>query len=121
MNPIMKVKVPEYSWEFDVPFSKFLKSLFGENFERKYCKVGVYNLLKDGKDIYEIKLSEVRVIPESDGKVVKGKDVIINKIIEGLNDKSAFSYGGKFVYFKVAKWNMKAEIVKKREYPESGF
>ena len=117
----------EFFWLYEYPFGDdFLKSIFKDEFQRKFSMVGdgIYTLLtlKDGS-IYDVRLSQGKTILKNDGKKAyrdTNKDTIVEKICKKLKD-SKIDYttnSGKFICFKYNNFIMKIEIVKKAAMPQ---
>ena len=119
-NSFLKKKV-DYFWEYDYDFGTvFLKSLFGDNYRRKYSQTGngIYNLVsgKDGK-LYELKLTQATKLIANDTLLSQ------NKYQCEMADLIAASLPGatvskkKFITFPLGKSYGKIEITKKLKEP----
>lgn len=111
----------EYFWELEKYFVEFLQNLFPNNYKRKFSLEGngIFNLLiMDNGDIYEIKFSQGKKMIDNTQKETtdKQKNEIMNIIMNNLKNKYARD-GGK-ISFKLDKYIIKLEFVKKRAMPK---
>lgn len=124
MEKFLNKKV-DYFWEYDYSFGTiFLKSIFDNQYKRKYSLTGdgIFNLILIDNKIYDIRLKETKTMLENDNKKAfrdETKDIVIDKICEKLKELN-LSYtrnGGKFITFKLGNFIAKVEIVKKAAMP----
>lgn len=121
MKTLKKNAEREYFWENEYPFGEFLKSIFGNSYQRKYSMIGdgIYNLLLIDGNIYSLSLKEVRALAADDNKLAyhdSTKDQIIQLLKQNLPHST--STQGKYVFFPLDKWKCKIEIVKKKTMPQ---
>lgn len=124
MEKFLNKKV-DYFWEYDYSFGTiFLKSIFNNQYKRKYSLTGdgIFNLILIDNKIYDIRLKETKTMLENDNKKAfrdETKDFVINKICEKLKELNLLytRNGGKFITFKLGKFIAKVEIVKKAAMP----
>lgn len=120
-NSFLNKKV-DYFWEYDYSFGEvFLKSLFGERYQRKYSLVGngIYNLVtgEDGK-LYEISLSETKKLIPNDNLLSRNSyqckmaDLISQSLPNSTISKK------KYITFPLGKFFGKIEITKKLAEPK---
>ena len=112
----------DYDYDFGV---KFLGDIFKENYKRKYSLVGdgIYNLVYLNNKVYSISFKKVTSLLNNDGKKAfrdNDKDIIVEKISKVLSENNV-EYtinSGKFITFKLGKYIVKIEIVKKTSEPQ---
>lgn len=119
-------KKVDYFWEFEYPFGEvFLKEIFQDSYKRKYSMVGegIFNLVFLEDKIYDISFKKTNSFMPNDGKSAlrdKGKDYIVQKIVEAL-EKENVKYtvnSGKYITFEIQNnYIAKVEIVKKTKMP----
>lgn len=115
----------EYFWEYDYPFSEFLReSLPAGSYRRKFSMTGngIYNLVTlDGK-LYDVTLKSATKLLPNDGKKAF-RDTTKDKLIDLLKDKlsqlgvKCTVNSGKFITFELFDFIVKLEIVKKTTEP----
>ena len=120
-------KKVDYFWEFEYPFGEvFLKEIFQDSYKRKYSMVGegIFNLVFLEDKIYDISFKKTNSFMPNDGKSAlrdKGKDYIVQKIVEALEKENA-KYtvnSGKYITFEIQNnYIAKVEIVKKTKMPQ---
>ena len=120
-------KKVDYFWEFEYPFGEvFLKEIFQDSYKRKYSMVGegIFNLVFLEDKIYDISFKKTNSFMLNDGKSAlrdKGKDYIVQKIVEAL-EKENVKYtvnSGKYITFEIQNnYIAKVEIVKKTKMPQ---
>ena len=116
-----------YFWELEYPFGEvFLKEIFQDSYKRKYSMVGegIFNLVFLEDKIYDISFKKTNSFMPNDGKSAlrdKGKDHIVQKIVEAL-EKENIKYtvnSGKYITFEIQNnYIAKVEIVKKTKMPQ---
>lgn len=124
MEKFLNKKV-DYFWEYDYSFGTiFLKSIFDNQYKRKYSLTGdgIFNLILIDNKIYDVRLKETKTMLENDNKKAfrdETKDIVINKICGKLKELNLpyTRNGGKFITFKLGKFIAKVEIVKKAAMP----
>ena len=112
--------------EYDYPFGEdFLKSLFNEQYKRKYSLIGdgIYNIVFKDNKIYSIDLKQGKNLLLNDGKKAfrdSTKDEIIDIITKELNKNNIIFTinSGKFVTFEYNNFIFKIEVVKKAAMPK---
>ena len=112
--------------EYDYPFGEdFLKSLFNEQYKRKYSLIGdgIYNIVFRDNKIYSIDLKQGKNLLSNDGKKAfrdSTKDEIIDIITKELNKNNIIFTinSGKFVTFEYNNFIFKIEVVKKAAMPQ---
>ena len=120
-------KKVDYFWEFEYPFGEvFLKEIFQDSYKRKYSMVGegIFNLVFLEDKIYDISFKKTNSFMPNYGKYDlrdKGKDYIVQKIVEAL-EKENVKYtvnSGKYITFEIQnKYSGKVEINKKKKMPQ---
>lgn len=113
--------------DFEYPFAEvFLKEIFQDNYKRKYSMIGdgIFNLVFLEDKIYDISFKKTNSFMLNDGKSAlrdKGKDYIVQKIVEAL-EKENVKYtvnSGKYITFEIQNnYIAKVEIVKKTKMPQ---
>lgn len=115
----------EYAWEYEYPFGEdLLKSIFGDNYKRKYSLVGdgIYNLVFIEDKIYSVDFKKTTTLLANDGKKAfrdTTKDQVVEAIAQKL-DQNNIEYtinSGKFITFKYNGFTFKVEVVKKAAMP----
>ena len=116
----------EYAWEYEYPFGMdFLKSIFGDNYTRKYSKTGegIFNIIQIDNKIYDISFKKNATMLSNDGKKAfrdETKDKVIEMITNKFNENN-IEYAinsGKYITFKYNGFTFKLEIVKKAVMPQ---
>ena len=116
----------EYAWEYEYPFGMdFLKSIFGDNYIRKYSLLGegIFNIIQINGKIYDISFKKNAAMLINDGKKAfrdETKDKIIEMITNKFNENN-IEYtvnSGKYITFKYNGFTFKLEIVKKTAMPQ---
>lgn len=115
----------EYFWEYDYPFGEdFLKSIFGNKYQRKYSLNGdgIFNLIILDDKIYNLELKKASSMVVNDGKKAFRditKDIIVDNICNRLKDNHIFyaTNNGKIITFKYNDIIFKIEIIKKAAMP----
>lgn len=116
----------EEFWEYDYPFGDdFLKSIFNNNYLRKYSLIGdgIFNIVSVDNKIYDISLKNCKSLLLNDNKKAfrdSTKDIIVEKICNKLNEND-IEYtvnSGKFITFKYNNFIFKIEVVKKAAMPQ---
>lgn len=116
----------EYFWEYEHDFGvKFLKSIFQDNYKRKYSMVGdgIYNLVFCKDKLYEVSFKRGTSLLPNDGKKAfrdNVKDIVVEKISAALKEYNV-EYtinSGKFITFKIGDYIAKVEIIKKSAMPQ---
>jgi hypothetical protein len=119
-------KEVEYFWEYEHDFGvKFLKSIFQDNYKRKYSMVGdgIYNLVFCEDKLYEVDFKRGTSLLSNDGKKAfkdSTKDIVVEKISKVLEEHN-IEYtinSGKFITFKIGDYIAKVEIIKKSAMPQ---
>ena len=114
-----------YFWEYEYPFGEdFLKSIFKENYSRKYSLTGegIFDLVFKDNKIYDISLKNGNNILPNDGKKAfrdGTKDDIVNFITYALknNNIEYTTNSGKIICFKYNNFIFKIEVIKKAVMP----
>lgn len=117
----------DYFWELEYSFGEvFLKEIFQDKYKRKYSMIGdgIFNLVFLEDKIYDISFKKTNSFMLNDGKSAlrdKGKDYIVQKIVEAL-EKENVKYtvnSGKYITFEIQNnYIAKVEIVKKTKMPQ---
>ena len=116
----------ENFWEYEYPFGEdFLKSIFGNEYQRKYSLngEGIFNLVIIDNKIYNLDLKQTKSMVVNDGKKAfrdDTKDMIVEKICNILKEKNIIytTNSGKFITFKYNNFTFKVEIIKKASMPQ---
>ena len=125
INDFLNKKV-EYFWEYEHDFgTKFLKSIFQDNYKRKYSMVGdgIYNLVFCEDKLYEVSFKRGTSLLLNDGKKAfrdSSKDIVVEEISKTLKEHNV-EYtvnSGKFITFKIGDYIAKVEIIKKSVMPQ---
>ena len=71
----------EYFWEYEYPFTEFIKKIFPKTYKRKYSLTGngIYDLILVQDKIYQVKLTHTTKMLEDNGTLTTDK--LKNKII----------------------------------------
>ena len=116
----------EYFWEYEYPFGEdFLKSIFEDNYKRKYSLIGdgIFNIVFIDNKIYSIDLKKATSMLANDGKTAfrdETKDKVVAEIVNKLKENN-IEYtvnSGKLICFKYNNIIFKVEIVKKASMPQ---
>ena len=116
----------QYFWECKLAFSKFLSiNCFPNTYKRKYSLTGdgIYDLviLPKQNKIFEIKLTEVKKIPDEPNNQLT-KNALKNKVIEQIcnhikREKWALHDGCIYMSY-IGGWFGKVQVIEKRAMPE---
>ena len=116
----------EYFWEYEYPFGEdFLKSIYNDNYIRKYSLVGdgIFNIVIKDDKIYSVDLKKATSMLSNDGKSAF-RDATKDEVVADITNKLAennIEYtvnSGKFICFKYNNFIFKVEIVKKSAMPQ---
>lgn len=115
----------QYFWEYEWPFSEFLRESLPEgSYRHKFSMVGngIYNLVTLDDKLYDISLKSATKLLPNDGKKAF-RDTTKDKLIDLLKDKlsqlgiNCTVNSGKFITFELFGFVAKLEIVKKTTEP----
>lgn len=115
----------QYFWEYEWPFSEFLRESLPEgSYRHKFSMVGngIYNLVTLDDKLYDISLKSATKLLPNDGKKAF-RDTTKDKLIDLLKDKlsqlgiNCTVNNGKFITFELFGFVAKLEIVKKTTEP----
>ena len=111
----------DYFWETQYKFTEAFRKIFPDTFKFKYSLTGngMYNLVLVKDKIYEIKVKEVKQLPEENGILTKDalKNKILENIISHMPAQKRIVSNGK-IYVSVGKWYASIEVIKKLKMPE---
>ena len=112
----------EYFWEYEYPFTEFIKKIFPKTYKRKYSLTGngIYDLVIVNDKIYHIKLSEAKTMLVDNGLLTtdKLKNKIIQNILNNFKEGTKVSVNNGKITFELGQFIAKVEIIKKVKMPE---
>ena len=119
-NSFLKKKI-DYFWEYQYDFgTQFLKSLFGDRYQRRNSQTGngIYNLVYgDDGNLYEITLSKATKLIASDELLSRNKYQCEMADLIAANLPGSTMSKKKIITFPLGKVIGKIEITKKLKEP----
>lgn len=115
----------EYFWEYEYPFTEFIKKIFPKTYKRKYSLTwnGIYDLILVQDKIYQVKLTHTTKMLEDNGTLTtdKLKNKIIQNILNNFKEGTKVSVNNGKITFELGQFIAKVEIIKKVKMPEWGI